>query len=100
MESAQGLEETEIVTIDGPAGAGKSTVSKMLARKLNYLYLDTGAMYRAAALRAQQEGVPPDDERALEELTRRLDISFQEGDKGQRVICQGEDVTEKIRGRD
>ena len=89
--------ETEIITIDGPAGAGKSTESKMLARKMNYLYLDTGAMYRAAALQARREGIHPDDEGALEELCRRLEISFQEGEEGQRVICQGEDVTERIR---
>ena len=87
----------QIVTIDGPAGAGKSTVSKMLACKLNFLYLDTGAMYRAVALRAKRERVDPNNEEALEKLCRRLEISFQEDSEGQRVICQGEDVTERIR---
>ncbi len=87
----------QIVTIDGPAGAGKSTVSKMLARKLNFLYLDTGAMYRAVALRAKRERVDPNDEEALEKLCRGLEISFQGDSEGQRVICQGEDVTERIR---
>ncbi len=89
--------EPEIITIDGPAGAGKSTVSKMLARRLHYLYLDTGAMYRAVALRAMQDGIDPRDETVLEGLCRNLEISFQEDKERQRVICQGEDVTERIR---
>jgi len=87
----------EIVTIDGPAGAGKSTVSKILARRLNYIYLDTGAMYRAVALRAKVEGIDPKDEPALERLCANVEISFQETGEGQRLICQGEDVTERIR---
>ncbi len=91
-------EGTEIITIDGPAGAGKSTVGKLLARRLNYLYLDTGAMYRAVALCAKREGVDPMDEAALGRLCQRLRISFQ-GEEGetQRVICRGEDVTGEIR---
>lgn len=97
MEPERDKREAQIITIDGPAGAGKSTVSKLLARRLNYLYLDTGAMYRAVALRAQKEGVDPNDEGALEKLCQRLEISFQEDREGQRIICQGEDVTERIR---
>ena len=97
MGPAGGGRGTGIITIDGPAGAGKSTVSKMLALRLNYLYLDTGAMYRAVALRVQQEGVDPKDERALERLCQSLEIYFREDRGGQRVICQGEDVTERIR---
>jgi cytidylate kinase len=87
----------EIITIDGPAGAGKSTVAKMLACRLKYLYLDTGAMYRAVALRAKEQGVDPEDEGALQRLCRDLEIAFKEDEKKQRVICQGVDVTEKIR---
>jgi len=86
----------EIITIDGPAGAGKSTVSKMLAYRLKYLYLDTGAMYRAVALRVESEGIDPEDEMGLERLCRKLDISFRGEGENQRVICQGKDVTEKI----
>ena len=97
MEPERDKREAQIITIDGPAGAGKSTVSKLLARRLNYFYLDTGAMYRAVALRAQKEGVDPNDEGALEKLCQRLEISFQEDREGQRVLCQGEDVTERIR---
>ncbi|MBU1206718.1 MAG: (d)CMP kinase [Proteobacteria bacterium] len=87
----------EIITIDGPAGAGKSTVSKMLARRLNYMYLDTGAMYRAVALGVGQEGINPEDEADLERLCRTIKISFQGDSQNQKVILGGEDVTEKIR---
>jgi cytidylate kinase len=90
-------EGAQIIAIDGPAGAGKSTVGKMLARRLKYLYLDTGAMYRAVAFRAQQEKTDPEDEMALERWCRNLEISFEEDGEKQRVICQGEDVTDKIR---
>jgi len=91
-------EGAEIIPIDGPAGAGKSTVGKMLARRLKYLYLDTGAMYRAVALCAKQEGIDLVDEVALDRLCRELRIFFRGKDgEQQRVICQGEDVTEKIR---
>jgi len=86
-----------IIAIDGPSGAGKSTVGKMLAQRLKYSYLDTGAMYRAVALRALVEGIPPEDELALERLCTKLRISFQGNVENQRVICQGEDVTERIR---
>lgn len=86
-----------IITIDGPAGAGKSTVSRLLARRLNYLYLDTGAMYRAVALQVLKERIDPGDEKALERLCKEIAISFAEDSRGQRIICQGEDVTEKIR---
>jgi cytidylate kinase len=86
-----------IITIDGPAGAGKSTVSKILARRLHYRYLDTGAMYRAVALGLQQAGVDPEDETALKDLCPRMEISFQGDSQNQRLILNGEDVTEKIR---
>jgi CMP/dCMP kinase len=85
------------VAIGGPAGAGKSTVGKILARRLGYVFLDTGAMYRAVAVETERRGVAADDEAVLEKLCADLDISFQTEGEGQRVFCRGEDLTEKIR---
>ncbi len=87
----------EIVAIDGPAGSGKSTVSKILAQRMGFLFLDTGAMYRAVAVEAEKKGVDPDDEAGLEELCQNLTISFRASGEEQRIICQGVDITEKIR---
>lgn len=86
-----------VVTIDGPAGAGKSTVAKRLARRLDYRLLDTGAIYRAVALLAIRTGVALDDEPRLAAIARDLDIDFRfEGDKNH-VFIAGEDVSTAIR---
>ena len=82
-----------IVAIDGPAGAGKSTVARTLASRLGFRYLDTGAMYRALTQLALDEGVSLDDGVALGDLARREPVSFE----GDRVFIHGEDVTEEIR---
>jgi cytidylate kinase len=82
-----------IVAIDGPAGAGKSTVARTLATRLGFRYLDTGAMYRALTQLALDEGVPLEDGSALGDLARRQPVSFD----GDRVFIQGQDVTEEIR---
>ena len=82
-----------IVAIDGPAGAGKSTVARTLATRLGFRYLDTGAMYRALTQLALDEGVSLDDDAALGDLARREPVSFE----GDRVFIHGEDVTEEIR---
>ena len=82
-----------IVAIDGPAGAGKSTVARTLATRLGFRYLDTGAMYRALTQLALDEGVSLDDGVALGDLARREPVSFE----GDRVFIHGEDVTEEIR---
>ncbi|MCS7304357.1 MAG: (d)CMP kinase [Thermoguttaceae bacterium] len=82
-----------IVTIDGPAGAGKSTVAKALAHRLGFAYLDTGAMYRAVALAALQRGVDWTQPEALAHLAHQIQIDFQ----NDRVFLDGQDVTEAIR---
>ncbi|GBD95105.1 cytidylate kinase [bacterium BMS3Abin05] len=86
-----------IVAIDGPAGSGKSTTAKELARKLGYLYLDTGAMYRAFALKVLQEKIDPDDETALNRLAEQTQILLRPDAGGICVFLDGKDVTDKIR---
>ena len=85
------------IAIDGPAGAGKSTAAKGAAKKLGWIYVDTGAMYRAMALYLLRNGIDPDDEERLSEaLTEAvITIEFREGQ--QRVILNGEDVTSLLR---
>jgi CMP/dCMP kinase len=82
-----------LITIDGPAGAGKSSVAKMLARRLGFRFLDTGAMYRAVALAGMREGLDWDRPGDLAALAGRLDIRFE----GERIFLDGEDVSEAIR---
>ncbi|MEO8290789.1 MAG: (d)CMP kinase [Gaiellaceae bacterium] len=82
-----------IVAIDGPAGAGKSTVAQSLASRLGFRYLDTGAMYRALTWLALEEGLALDDGEGLGELARREPVSFD----GDRVLVAGKDVTDEIR---
>jgi cytidylate kinase len=86
-----------IVTIDGPAGAGKSTVARAVARRLGVAYLDTGAMYRAIAWLALQRGVGASDGEALAALARDNPIGIEPTDDGDRVHVAGRDVTEQIR---
>jgi cytidylate kinase len=86
-----------IVTIDGPAGAGKSTVSKALARRLSYIYLDTGALYRAFAYKVIEEGILPNDERKLADLCSRIEIYLENIEGSLNVFVDGENVTKMIR---
>ncbi len=84
-----------VVAIDGPAGAGKSTIARALARRLGYVYIDTGAMYRAVALWAIRAGIALNDAHKLEQLAREARIEFAAGSS--RVLLNGEDVTAAIR---
>ena len=86
-----------IVAIDGPAGSGKSTVAAGVARALDVLVLDTGAMYRAATLAVLEDDVDPTDPAAAAEVARRSEISLGEGDD-HAVRLDGRDVTVEIRG--
>lgn len=89
----QGLQ----VAIDGPASSGKSTVAKIIAHRFNYVYVDTGAMYRSVTLAALDRKVDLTDKTALTDLANQIDITFQPGDDGQRVFIDGQEVTKEIR---
>lgn len=86
-----------VVAIDGPAGAGKSTTARGVARRLGYVYLDTGAMYRALALGALRAGVDVDDGEAVARLARTLRIELERGAGTQQTVLEGEDVSGAIR---
>ncbi|MGP4107418.1 (d)CMP kinase [Virgibacillus sp. L01] len=87
------------IAIDGPAAAGKSTVAKIVAKKLTYVYIDTGAMYRGLTLKALNKGVPLEDEQQLAALLAdtEIDLSMDKKGNGQRVMVDNEDVTRSIR---
>ncbi|MEK7851549.1 MAG: (d)CMP kinase [Deltaproteobacteria bacterium] len=86
-----------IVAIDGPSGSGKSTVAKRLAGKLGYMYIDTGAMYRAVALQAKRDNIDINDSAALIRLCESVKLEFVPDNGGLRTILNGEDVSEAIR---
>ncbi len=88
-----------IVAIDGPAGAGKSTIARHLARHFGLLNLETGAMYRAFALKALRRGLPLDQSSALEALAAETSIRLEPGEEENRVLLDGEDVTGLIRNQ-
>ena len=86
-----------VIAIDGPAGAGKSTVARKLAERMGLDYVDSGATYRAAALRVLESNVSPEDEQAVSELIGHAGIEFKTNGSKSQVLLDGEDVTEKIR---
>jgi cytidylate kinase len=88
-----------IVAIDGPAGAGKSTIARHLARHFNLLNLETGAMYRAFALKALRADIPLQDSQRLEALAAETVIRLEPGEEDNRVLLDGEDVTGLIRNQ-
>ena len=92
-----GTDARRIVAIDGPAGAGKSTIARRVAERLGYAFLDTGAMYRAATWRAMERGLDLDDPAALEASTRAMVLDLREEDGRQVVFVDGQDVTAAIR---
>ena len=88
---------TVVITIDGPSGAGKGTVCQLVARKLGYHLLDSGALYRLTALAAENQGVDFEDVEALASVAAQLDVVFKPADTGVVVELSGEDVTRAIR---
>jgi len=90
--------ETTVITIDGPAGAGKSTVAKKLAHKLGFSYLDTGAMYRAMTLKAMRAGIDLENVEQLIKLAKKTSIELKgDGSNGLKVFLDGQDVSADIR---
>jgi cytidylate kinase len=85
------------IAIDGPAAAGKSTVAKIIAEKLSYIYIDTGAMYRALTYKALKNGIDPNDEGKLIAMLKNTQIELRKAEEGQFVFLDGEDVTKQIR---
>jgi len=88
-----------IVTIDGPSGAGKSTIARHLARHFGLLNLETGAMYRAFALKALRAGLPLDESSGLDALAAQTTIRLEPGEEHNRVLLDGEDVTALLRNQ-
>lgn len=93
----QQLPKILTITIDGPAGAGKSTAAKGLAKKLKIAYLDTGAMYRALTLKAMRNKINLEDEAALVKLAQKTALDLEDVSQGLKVILDGEDVSQEIR---
>jgi cytidylate kinase len=89
-----------VIAIDGPAGSGKSTIAARLAKKLGYTNLESGAMYRAIALKAMEQQVPLDDAEALRQLAQKSVIELEPRGEGNRVLLDGRDVSQRIREAD
>ena len=83
----------DVITVDGPSGSGQGTISRLLAKRLGYSYLDTGALYRSVAWKIKHNGADPDNEEALKKVLDEIDISF----NGEKVFVNGTDVSAAIR---
>ncbi|CAM4502322.1 cytidylate kinase [Paenibacillus endophyticus] len=100
MVHQEGDNDRMIIAIDGPAGAGKSSVARKVAEQLGYVYIDTGSMYRAVTLMAQRARVTVEQTAKLADLVKSLEIELEPGEQGQSVFVNGEDVTALIRTRE
>ncbi len=94
------MKKNYIIAIDGPAASGKSTTAKLLAKKLKYVYIDTGAMYRACALDALKNNVSLKDHENLKKLIDKINIEIVYSENGNKILLNGEDVTQRIREAD
>ena len=89
-----------VIAIDGPSGAGKSTAARILAQRLNYIYIDTGALYRSLGWKAKKEQVDPNDEQQLAKLCSRTEVTIKKDNNDPRFYVDGFDVTGEIRTPD
>ena len=85
------------IAIDGPAGAGKSTISKAVAKRLGFVYIDTGAMYRSIGLAAVRHGIDTTDAEGVESILKDVEVSISHTEEGQQIFLNGENVSEEIR---
>ena len=97
VDNADTSKLAPVITIDGPSGSGKGTISSTVAEKLGFLFLDSGALYRVVALASISRKVPQDDTQALTELARTAPIDFKRGENECRVLLGGQDVTDDLR---
>lgn len=97
MTETSALDLAPVITIDGPSGSGKGTISKLLAQKLGFHFLDSGALYRLTALAADHHNVDMSNEKALEVLAGHLDVQFDTTGDQTKIVLEGEDVTRAIR---
>lgn len=88
------------IALDGPAGAGKSTVARLVAKELGFIYVDTGSMYRAITWKVLQTGIPIADEQQIIAAAEKTDIRLKAGENGQKVFVDGTEVTDQIRSAD
>src|SRR5512144_3175377 len=86
-----------VIALDGPSGAGKSTIARMLAERLGYIYIDTGAMYRAIGWKTKQEGIAPKNEETLAGLCGRTEVTIKKDNKDPRFYVDGHDISSEIR---
>jgi len=91
------MKKALVIALDGPSGAGKSTIARLLAQQLGYIYIDSGAMYRAIGWKVKQEGIDPSDEERLAELCLRTEILIRNDNSDPKVYVDGKDVSGMIR---
>jgi len=91
------MEDRLIITVDGPAGVGKSSVSKALSRRNSYVYLDTGALYRAVAFRVVESKISPDDGKAVSKFCESINITLCLANGEMKILAEGDDITDRLR---